>query len=108
MDKVIKVKEKEFKFRLTSWQIKLLEEREETGLMFIMQEAEKSGKVQEPIIKLMHAALQHYHNGMSLEQTYELYDDLVEDKKWTLDEFGALIKDIFETAGLSTREAQKK
>ena len=107
MDKIIKVKEKEYKFRLTSWQIRQLEEREETGIMFIMTKAEESGRILEPIIKIMHAALQYYQKDMSLEQTYELYDDLVEHEKWTMDEFGDLVKVILETAGLSTRRSEE-
>lgn len=103
MVNILKIKDKEYKLRLTAMQICALERREGKGLLKILTGMESEGNIVEIIVKLLHASMLDNHKEIKLEMVYEMYDDLVEFENYTMIEFQRLIEDILETAGLSDK-----
>ena len=101
MEQILKVQDKEYKIRLTSFQIKMLEQREKKGILGLLDDM-AHGSLTEPIIKLLHASLLYYHKDLKIEEVYQIYDDLVEFEHYTMDEFNELVTDIMKSAGLSS------
>ena len=108
MVSILKIKDQEYKLRLTAMQICALERREGKGLLKILGDIEQEGNIIEIIVKLVHAALLDNHKDIKIDMVYSMYDDLVEFEKYTIEEFRILLEDILKTAGLSDSSSEKK
>lgn len=103
----LNVKDKEYTLRLTSRELRNLEKRENKSIIRIFTEMEDVSVIN-PFIKVIHAALQCHHPGTSLDDVYDLYDDLVEFEGYDLLKLQALTEEILATAGLKMRTEESK
>ena len=98
--KTLKVGEREYKIRLTAYQISELESREKKSIAKLFNESETISVI-DPIVKIIHASLVDKQPEITLKETYDIYQDLVEKEKYDIDKFLVLIESILTTAGLT-------
>lgn len=54
------------------------------------------------LVKVLHASLQQYHHGISLNDTYDIFDAYLEEH--SVDEFIYIVLDIYRESGLIPKE----
>lgn len=107
MEKVLKVGDKDYKLRLTSWQVRCLEEREQKGIIALLQEMETGGSLVQPIVKILHASLLDSHSDLKIREVYDIYDSLVNEQGYNIDKLGELVMEVLKQAGLFTGKMEK-
>jgi len=108
MVEILKIKDKEYKMRLTAMQVCALERREGKGLLKLLGGIEEQGNIIEVVVKILHASLLDAHKDIKIELVYDMYDDLVEFENYTIIEFTTLLENILKTAGLSSQTVIKE
>lgn len=106
--KIFKVGDKELKLRLRSRDCVDLENRlGESPLDRLMRT--QNGKVPTVgfMVAVLHSSLQAFEHGYTLDETYKLYDEYV-DNGGTLDTLLPEIIDIFEVSGFFKQEKKKE
>ena len=59
------------------------------------------------MVAVLHAALQQYHHGISLNDAYEIFDAYIEDGN-SVDAFIYVILDIYRESGLIPKEEEQE
>lgn len=58
------------------------------------------------LIAILHASLQAYHHGISVDKTYEIYDDFVNEGHNIMD-LVAIVGEIYKVSGLMPEEVEE-
>lgn len=95
------VKDKEYKLRLNARACVDLEKKLGTNPINVFMKIAESNELpqMETIITILHATLQPFQHNMSMENTYTLFDDYVEDGHNLMDIVPVLIE-VFQESGL--------
>lgn len=101
---IINVGNKEYKARLNAKACVDLEKKLGTNpLNIFVKMMGEDGNFNLPslgdLISILHASLQAYHHGISVDKAYEIYDDYVNDGHNIMD-LVALISEIYKVSGL--------
>lgn len=101
------VKEKDYKCRLAAKNCVELEKKLGTNPLNIFMEIAKKGEVPnlEVLITILHASLQKFQHGMSLDDAYALYDEFVDEGHNLMDLVPVLLE-IFKVSGLIGEEVE--
>ena len=99
---------KDYKGRLSAKACVDLEKKLGTNPLNIFMEIAQKGQVPsiEVIITMLHASLQQFNHGISMEDTYDLYDAFIDDGKNLMDIIPILLE-IFKVSGLIPEEAEE-
>ena len=57
------------------------------------------------LVAVLHASLQQYHHGISMDDAYDIFDAYLEDGH-SVDEFIYVVLDIYRESGLIPKEAE--
>lgn len=92
---------KEYKLRLNTRSLLALEKRLGMNPLSIFGTDEKDYVIPtlEHQMFILHASLQQYNHGITLEDTYEIFDNYLEDGH-SMDEFLFVIMDVYRVSGL--------
>ncbi|OZV10793.1 hypothetical protein CIW83_18420 [Tissierella sp. P1] len=96
------VGDKEYKLRLAANQIVNIEKKIGGNLLNIFMEEDKIPSMEE-LLMVVHGALQKFHHGITLSDTYDIYDDYVENGG-TFEDLIELMLDVLEVAGFFKAE----
>jgi len=102
-----KIGDKELKLRMDAQNSVLVEKKIGKNPLSIFMSEDKSLPKLEELITILHGSLQKYESGYTMEKTYALYDDYV-DEGGTFTDFIPLIMDIFKVSGFFKEEDMKK
>lgn len=107
--KVLKIKDKEVKLRLRTRDCVDLERKIGESPLNVLMRASSEQKMPTVgfVVAVLHASLQAYENGYTMDKTYDLYDEYVDDGNDLTDALG-LVTDIFEVSGFFKKEKAKK
>lgn len=99
---------KEYKGRLSAKNCVELEKKLGTNPLNIFMEIAQKGQMPniETIVVMLHASLQQFNHGMSLDDTYALYDEFVDEGKTLMDLIPILLE-IFKVSGLMPEEEKE-
>ena len=101
------VGDRDYKCRLTARACVDLEKKlGENPLNVFIKMADTALPAVSDLITILHASLQSMEHGISLDRTYELYDQYV-DEGHSLTELIPLILDIFKVSGFFNEEQEK-
>ena len=98
----ITVNDKEYRLRLTARALVDLEKKMGTSpINVFMEMSQKESYVPElsVLIAIFHASLQAMEHGMTLDKTYELYDQMVDEGK-SMADLLEIIVGVFQCSGL--------
>ena len=98
---------KEYKARLSARAVVDLEKKLGTNPLNIFMEIAQKGQLPsvEVLITMLHASLQQFNHGISMDDTYEIYDEMVDDGKTIMDVV-AILLEIFKVSGLIPEETE--
>lgn len=102
------VGDKEYKARLTTKALIALERKLGRNPINVLAEVGQNGDIMpkmEPMLDILHASLQAYEHGISIDDVYDLYDAWLEDGKTSVD-FITLIVKICQDSGLIPNEEE--
>lgn len=107
--------EQTYKLRLDTKSVVLLERTLKKNPVVVIQEClvKVDGKVtfQPPTVttmmSILHAALQHHHQGTSPDKTYEIFDAWIEDGH-NVGDFQNVILELFYNSGLLAKGTKEK
>ena len=101
------IKDKDYKCRLAARNCVDLEKKLGTNPLNIFMEIAKKGEVPnlEVLMIILHASLQKYQHGISLDDTYDIYDEFVDEGNNLMDLVPVLLE-IFKVSGLMGEEAE--
>lgn len=96
---------KEYKGRLSARSCVDLEKKLGTNPLNVFMEIAQKGQMPniETIVVMLHASLQQFNHGISLEDTYNIYDEFVDEGKTLMDLIPILLE-IFKVSGLMPEE----
>lgn len=99
------VNEKEYKARLGAKDCVDLEKRLGTNPLNIFMQIAQKGEVPslEVLITMLHASLQKFQHGISMDDAYKIYDEMVDEGKNLMDIVPILLE-IFKVSGLIPEE----
>lgn len=99
---------KEYKARLGAKDCVDLEKRLGTNPLNIFMEIAQKSQVPslEVLITMLHASLQKFQHGISMDDTYKIYDEMIEEGKNFMD-IVPLLVDIFKVSGLLPEEEEE-
>ena len=102
------IKDKDYKCRLAARNCVDLEKKLGTNPLNIFMEIAKKGEVPnlEVLMIILHASLQKYQHGISLDDTYDIYDEFVDEGHNLMDLIPELLE-IFKVSGLMGEEAEE-
>ena len=105
----VNVGDKEYKCRLNAKACVDLEKKLGTNPLNIFVAISTSNEVPkiEDMIAIFHASLQCYEHGISIEETYSIYDKFIDDGK-TLMDFIPIVVDIFRVSGFFKEEGKNE
>lgn len=98
----LKVKDKNYSLRLKAKAVKELEIDEGKSIVRVFGDLEETSLI-DPITKLLYYSLKATQPNITLDEVYEIYDDLVEYEGYTVEDITKLIEDILATAGLAQK-----
>lgn len=95
-----KIKDKEYKCRLTAKACVELEKRMGKNPLLCLYNVKDTQELPklEDLILILHASLQAFESGISIEDTYAMYDDFVDEGN-SLTELIPIILEIFKVSG---------
>ena len=103
----ITINNNEYKLRLNAKASVELENRlGKNPLNVLMELSEHNLPSVETIVTIMHSALQAYQHGFSMDDTYDLYDKMV-DEGMSLETILPIIVEIFKVSGYIKTEESK-
>ena len=100
--------DREYKARLTTKALVSLERKLGRNPVNILAEVGQNGDIMpkmEPMFDILHASLQAYEHGISMDDVYDMYDAWLEDGKTAVD-FVVLIVKICQDSGLIPSEEE--
>lgn len=98
----LKVGDKEFKLRLTTGEMVNIEKKIGGNVLDIFMKENKIPTMSE-LLLVLHGSLQKFQHGITLPDTYNLYDEYV-DNGGTFENLIELIMDVFEVSGFFKKE----
>lgn len=100
----ITVGEQEYKLRLGARQTVELEKALGANPLNVLMEMSNGGLPRlEPMVLILHSALQKYNHGISIDKTYDLLDDYY-DNGGSLVSLIPIVTEIFKVSGFFTEE----
>lgn len=105
----ITIKERDYKCRLAARNCVDLEKKLGTNPLNIFIDIAKKGTVPdlEVLMIILHASLQKFQHGISLDDTYNIYDEFVDEGHNLMDLVPELLE-IFKVSGLIGEETEEK
>lgn len=106
----ITINDKEYKARLTAKALVELEKKIGTNPINVFARMSVNENVMpdlEQLILILHASLQAMEHGITLEKTYNLYDEMVDSGKTMVDLVQDIIE-IFKVSGMIPEENDEK
>lgn len=98
---------KEYKLRLNTRNVVELEKKLECNpIMIFGIEGDKIPTVSNMVV-ILHASLQTYHHGISLNDAYDIFDAYIEDGHTSI-EFVKVIMEIYKASGIVPKEEDEK
>jgi hypothetical protein len=88
---------KDYKLRLNTRNIVALEKKLGCNPVLAIGDGESIPTIT-TMVSILHAALQQYHHGISLEDTYEIFDGYLDNHE--MSEFLMVILDIYKVSGI--------
>lgn len=88
---------KDYKLRLNTRNVVALEKAVGCNPLAIFGNGETLPTIT-TMVNVLHASLQHFHHGISLNDSYEIFDEYLADHSIT--DFIKVIIDIYKTSGL--------
>jgi len=99
-----KAGEKEYKLRLNTRAIVELEEALGLNPILVFKnEANNNSPTTKQMVLILHAALQNYHPEISIDETYNIFDDYLADNH-IVGEFAGVIVKLYKLSGLFKNE----
>lgn len=99
------VKNKVYKLRLNTRNIVALEKALGTNPLNIFDLEGNTMPSITHMVCVLHAALQQYNHGITINDAYDIFDDYLDDGH-TVDEFIYIILDIYRESGIIPKEAE--
>lgn len=105
----LQIGEKEYKCRLTAKSCVDLERKLGGNPLNIFTKIKENGEMPrlQDMMLILHSSLQAYNHGISLDDTYNIYDEFVNDGN-TLMELIPIIIEIFKVSGFFKEEVTEK
>ena len=105
----LQIGEKEYKCRLTAKSCVDLERKLGGNPLNIFTKIKENGEMPrlQDMMLILHSSLQAYNHGISLDDTYNIYDEFVNDGN-TLMELIPIIIEIFKVSGFFKEEVAEK
>lgn len=100
-----KAGEKEYKLRLNTRNVITLEKTLNANPLAIFGAGDRIPTITE-MVAILHASLQPYHHGITMNDAADIFDDYLADGH-ELREFIAVIFDIYKVCGLIKEESEK-
>jgi hypothetical protein len=97
--------DKDYKLRLTTRSLVELEKKLGCNPLTIFGSGDRIPTITELVI-ILHASLQAYHHGISLDDTYDIFDKYLEYHPMT--DFITVVLDIYRASGLVSKEDSEK
>lgn len=103
---IITIKDNEYKARLNAKACVDLEKRLGTNPLNVFSKIANNGEIPEltTLISILHASLQAYNHGITIDKTYELYDQFIDDGHTMIDLIPILLE-VFKVSGFFNEEA---
>jgi hypothetical protein len=98
--------EKEYKLRLNTRGIVLLEKQLGCNPLAIFGDGDKIPKVT-IMVAILHASLQQYHHSITLNDAYDIFDAWLADGNATTD-FIPVIMDIYKASGIIPNDVKEE
>lgn len=93
---------KDYKLRLNTRNIVALEKQIGMNPVHIFGTGETMPEIT-TLVQVLHASLQQYNHGISLNDAYDIFDEYLDDGN-TMTDFIYVIMDIYRTSGLIPKE----
>lgn len=97
---------KTYKLKLTTRSIVLLEKQLGCNPLSIFGNGETVPTIT-VMVSILHAALQQYNHGITLNDAYDIFDEYIADGHSTID-FMPVILDIYRASGIIPKENETK
>lgn len=97
---------KTYKLRLSTRAIVLLEKQLGYNPLFIFGKDGDTVPTITVMVGILHAALQQYNHGISLNDAYDIFDEYMADGHTTTD-FIPVIIDVFKASGIIPKDTEK-
>ena len=97
---------KSYKLRLSTRAIVALEKQLGSNPLAIFGDGDRIPTITE-MVNILHASLQQYNHGITLNDAYSVFDDYLADGH-TMTEFIPLILEIYKVSGLISNEVEEK
>ncbi len=101
-----RVGDSEYKLRLATNEIINIEKKIGGNVLDILMKKEKIPSMEE-LLMVLHGALQKFHHNITIKDTYEIYDEYV-DNGGTFEDLIEVIMDVFEVAGFFKKDQLKE
>ena len=95
---------KEYKLRLNTRNVVELEKRLGCNPIMIFGLDGETIPTVSAMVVILHAALQYYHHGITLEKAYDIFDAYLEEGNTSVD-FIKVIMEIYKVSGIVPKEA---
>ena len=95
---------KAYKLRLNTRNVVALEKALGTNPLNIFDVSGDTMPSVTSMVTVLHAALQQYNHGVSMNDAYDIFDDYINDGH-SIDEFIYVILDIYRESGIIPKEA---
>jgi hypothetical protein len=95
---------KEYKLRLNTRNIVALEKQLGCNPVMIFGADGETMPTVSAMVVILHASLQTYHHGITLNDAYEIFDAYIEDGNTSID-FLKIIAEIYTISGIVPKEA---
>ena len=99
-----KAGDKEYKLKLNTRSIVALEKNIECNPLMIFGNGDKVPTLS-VMVAVLHASLQQYHHGITLNDTYDIFDEYVADGN-SITDFISVILEIYKVSGLIKEGAE--
>ena len=105
----LKVKDNDYKCRLGAKECVDVERKLGTNPLNIFMRIAQTQEMPslEPIIIMLHASLQKYNHSITLDGTYDIYDEYIEEGNTMMDMVN-VIMEIMKASGLIPEEAEEE
>lgn len=100
-----KAGDKEYKLRLNTRNIVSLEKTIQCNPLMIFGAGDTVPTIS-TMVAVLHASLQHYHHGITLNDAYDIFDAYLEDNAIT--DFIPIILEVYKVSGLFKENSTEK
>lgn len=102
----ITIKDRDYKGRLTARALVELEKKLGTSPINMFMEMSKNESIfpsLDMLLTVFHASLQALEHNMTMDKVYELFDDMVDEGKTTVDLLNFIVE-VFQVSGLISKD----